>query len=494
MFINEIKKTLVNNDNYAVTDNGALGYRTTGSNLLDLNFSVTSLRNESDKTIIDKFLLAYAENRELALKWLFYIRDIRGGLGERRTFRVITYFLFDCHKEEVSHLIPYFAEYGRYDDLIPLVDTASQKEVVDFLVQQLMSDIVNKSRGQSISLLAKWMPSINASSVETKRLGKKLAKLFVLSEKEYRQMLSELRGYLKVLERDMSAKKWDKIDYPTVPSRANNVYKDAFLRNDPIRRREFLSKLEKGEVKINAGTLFPHEIYAKCPSNGKDATLEGLWKALPSVPVENSTLVVCDGSGSMECYINNSVQNIDISRSLAIYFAERLQGEFANKFLTFSGKTELVSLIPNGSLSDNKRIMERYNDYSNTDIEKVFKVILNTAIRSSMSQEDMPKNVLIISDMQFDCIKGSRGQNQRLFDTISNDFNRYGYKLPRLIFWNLNGKGSAIPMIDSETGAVLIGGYSPNAIKMVMSNKTDPYECLVDTLMSKRYELITLNK
>lgn len=362
---------------------------------------------------------------------------------------------------------------------------------------------------KSVSLLAKWLPSPNTSSEKTKQNARYIYKNLGLTEREYRKVLSKLRTYIDVVERKMSARQWGDIKYEAVPSRANLIYNNAFLRNDEERRREYLSKLEKGETKINAGTLFPHDIVHKyCSASGYgyslgkyDATIESLWKALPNTVNEcGNTIVVADGSGSMCCNVggNTCVTALEVANALAIYFAEHSSGEFKDKYITFSSRPQLVDFSKCDSLRDKLRVALTHSECSNTNIEKVFDLILATAVNNHMKQEDMPRNVLIISDMEFDscatCNNGSRWYanrpDARLFEVIKKRFKNAGYQMPRLVFWNVNSRTGTIPVKENDLGVALVSGFSTNVCKMVMSGKTDPYECLVETLMSERYDAV----
>ena len=364
-----------------------------------------------------------------------------------------------------------------------------------------------------ISLLAKWMPSINASSATTKRYGKQLCKSLGWTEREYRKVLSMFRKYLDVVEVKMSAKEWSEINYEAVPSRANIVYNGAFLRNDEVRRREYLGKLEKGEAKINASVLYPHDIVHKYMRGGygrhlepKDAALEAMWKALPdTIKGCGNTMVVADGSGSMTTTVggNTGVTALEVANALAIYFAEHSSGEFKDKYITFSENPQFVDLSNCTSLRDKLHQASLYNEVANTNIEKVFNLILTTAIQNRMRQEDIPKNILIISDMEFDgcatCNTVTRDSwgyiryaqpDARLFDVVRKRFEDAGYQLPRLVFWNVNSRTGTIPVKENDLGVALVSGFSTNIAKMVMSGKTDPYECLIETLNSERYSPI----
>lgn len=501
-FVSSFEKTLDQEYNVAITENGAVGYATTNHNLLDMNFKVASYRHMSDEELISDFVGALNQDFELAITWLFFARDVRGGLGERRLFRTLFKYIAEAHPEVAKKLIKYIGEYGRYDDLLTLLDTEVHNEVIEVIATTLQSDVENMKAGKSISLLAKWMPSINTSSATSVAKAKALQKDLKLTAKEYRKMLSVLRSYLKIVERDMSANNWDEINYEAVPSKANLLYKNAFLKHDADRRREYLAKIQKGEAKINSAAAFPHEIAHKYFERAgyfgmrlalkRDDTVEAMWKALPDMGIEN-TIVVADGSGSMTCSIEKSsdVTALEVANALAIYAAERCKGEFKNTYITFSSKPQLVHL--NGkSLLDNLKEASRHNEVANTNIEATFDLILKTAVDANMSQEDLPKNVLIISDMEFDTATyrdwdRSGYLDNNLFEQIKRKFAAAGYKVPRLIFWNVNSRSCTIPVKENDLGVALVSGFSTNILKMVMSDKLDPWMVMLDTLLSARY-------
>lgn len=507
-FYDAIKNEL--NNETKLTENGAVGYRTSGKKLLDLNFAVASLRRASEKEIIDKFADAYWEDKITAIKWLFYARDVREGLGERRLFRVVMEEFAKQNLKVAKELIGLVPEYGRWDDLWCLLDTESKADVISVVHKQLEEDHMNMHDNKSISLLCKWLPSENASSKDTKKYATIIRNGLEMSSRGYRKMLSAMRKYIDVVECKMSAKEWNGINYETVPSRANLIYNNAFLRNDEERRRAYLGALEKGEAKINASTLFPHDIVHKYSRGyGVDATLEGLWKALPdTVKGCGNTIVVADGSGSMTCNVggNTGVTALDVANSLAIYFAERSSGEFKDKYITFSERPQLVDFSNAKNLRDKLMIARQHNEVANTNIEAVFDLILSTAIKNHMTQEEIPANILIVSDMEFDsCATSGEAPTRNswgwgysthnrptttLFDTIAKKYESYGYKLPRLVFWNVNSRTGTIPVKENELGVALVSGFSVNIVNMVMSNKTDPYECLLDTLNTERYQPI----
>ena len=310
-----------------------------------------------------------------------------------------------------------------------------------------------------------------------------------------------MRSYLNVVEVKMTSNNWGEIKYDQVPSKASLNYKNAFIKHDKERYDQFISKVNKGEAKINAATLYPHEIVDKYidksgwsgrVKSSIDTTLEALWKNLPNtVNSDSRTLVVADGSGSMTTTIgNSSVRALDVANALAIYFAERAQGPYANKYITFSSRPQFVDFTNCISLRDKISHALKHDEISNTNIEKVFQLILDTAIKNKCSQDEIPNNILILSDMEFDSATYGK-MNKSLFQNIAENYENAGYKLPRLVFWNLASRTGTIPVIQNDLGVALISGFSTNLVKMVLDGETDPYKCLVKVLESDRYKKVS---
>lgn len=487
------------NDSKKVTENGALGYVTTGKALVDLNFAVASLRNMTEAQIIKKFVPAFYEDRMLAMKWLFFLRDVRGGLGERRTFRIIIRYLAGSASEMTGRLIDIMAEYGRYDDLLCLFDTALENEVLEVLKEQLKRDVINMEESGKISLCAKWMPGNNTSSPESRRDAVKLQRFMGMTAREYRKMLSSLRAYLDVTEVYMSGNRWDEIDYTRVASRANIIYRNAFMLHDQARRKDYLQEVQENRAVIHAGVLMPHEIVAqymvrtgwRMATGAEDVTLEELWKNLPGMAADaGNVLCVVDGSGSMLCPVGDgNTTALHVSNALGIYFAEQMSGAYHDKFITFSANPEYVDLSACRTLREKLELAFSHSDCSNTNIEATFELILQTAVRNHLKQEELPGTILVISDMEFDA--AVRGCNMEpLFDTIRRRFTGYGYKMPKLVFWNVNSRTNVIPVRENELGVALVSGFSVNVCNMVLSNELDPFACLKKVLDSERYRKV----
>lgn len=501
--------------NCSVTENGAVGYRTTTHALLDLNFMVSSLRNRDEEFIINEFVKAYYESPKYAVKWLFFLRDILEGMGERRTFRICMKYLVKSHPEIAKAVMRLIPEYGRYDDLFVFVGTNLSDDVCDFMKEQLEHDLAAMKENKPISLLAKWLPSVNTSSQEARKYARLLTNKFGMSEREYRKTLSALRAYGNIVEVKMSASNWKTIEYEKVPAKANLKYDAAFTKHDRERRAEYLFKVFMGETKLNGKGIMPYEVVHRF-LKGKyyqvglkdDLLAELMWANIVEQGFQNDwgfddCIVVADGSGSM--YANasgsTSITAIEIGSSLAIYFAEQLKGIFHNKAITFSSRPQLIDLDKGKSLKEKLEIMLAYNEVANTNIEAVFSMLLDMAISNEVPAEELPKQVLIISDMEFDSASAP-GYWQRkngewkeftpaLFETIGQRYREAGYQVPRLIFWNVCGRTDTIPQIENEEGICLLSGFSQNAMKIAANReRKDPYESLLQVLDSPRYDAV----
>lgn len=509
-------------NNRSVTENGAIGYKTTTHPLLDLNFKVSSLRNMKEEMIKEMFVKAYYEDRRYAVKWLFFLRDVLEGLGERRSFRVCLSYLIESHPDIALAIMPLIPEYGRYDDLLVYVDSSLCHKVCKFMKRQLIKDLEAMHMEEPVSLLAKWLPSINTSSKETKRLAGMIVKEFGMSARAYRKRLSSLRKYMDVVEVKLSKSAWEDVDYQKVPAKANLKYNLAFIKHDEERRMDYLQSATLEHSQLNIKGLAPHEIVHRMKDgwygmrNHNFIMEEIMWSCMLEDGFKNDwglddCIVVADGSGSMYSHVtgNTKVRAIDVCHSLAIYFAEQLKGVFHNKVISFSDNPVLIDLEQGNSLREKLEIMDTYDEVSSTNIEAVFDMLLMLAVDKNVSPEELPKQVLIISDMEFNEATDSSiwryGRStvtspkfdETLFDTISRRYREAGYTIPRLIFWNVCGRSDTIPMVEGDSGICLLSGFSQNAVKVATSKEhKDPYTCLLQALDSPRYDKVeqTLKK
>ena len=483
---------LKNEANSTYTENGALAYRSTQSFCLDMFFKAGAMRNSSAKEIAETVARAYTEDPDKTMKIIFFARDARGGLGERRFFRIAVSALMEFAPEAVRRNLEFFPEYGRFDDLCVLLGTPLEKDAAEIIDTQLRFDKASMATGGKVSLLAKWMPSVNASSKETRNMGRRLAGLLGMSEPEYRRTLVSLRKYSDILENRLRERDYT-FNYEVQPSCAMFKYRKAFIRNDGERYTQFLNKVNSGEAKLNADRLYPYDIVRKAIEGNISETerisLDTAWKSLPdlSAAKRETAIAVIDGSGSMNC--GCGIRPIDAALSLGIYFAEHNTGAFANHFITFSQTPRLVE-IKGRDIVEKARYCRTFNEIANTDLEAVFKLILKTAIKNHVPQSELPAKIYIISDMQFDyCVTG--GNNNVLFQAVRTLYRQYGYNLPEVIFWNVNSRSDAMPVTRSETGAALVSGYSTAVFDMVMGGECSPESVMDRILASERYAVIS---
>ena len=474
---------LKNEANKTYTENGAVTFRTSGRDCLDLFATIGALRRESDDEITERFLRAYAENPDLAMKILFYGRDVRGGLGERRVFRTLLRWLAANEPKSVIRNLPYIAEYGRWDDVLVLLDTPCRKDALALLKKQFEADLAAVNGEGEVSLLAKWLPSVNASNADTVRLAKLLVKGFGMAERDYRKALTRLRARIRILENNLREKDYT-FDYSKQPSKAMFKYRRAFERNDGERYHAFMERVTKGQEKLNTGTLFPYEIIEKAYDwNGEDRlSLDATWRALPDFTQDENALVVADGSGSM--YWPDRPKPAAVAQSLAIYFAERNHGMFHNHFITFSMNPKLVE-IKGRDIVDKARYCASFNECANTNIQKVFELILDTAVKNRVPQKEMPSTLYIISDMEFDsCAYGADVTN---FKYAAELFRKAGYTLPKVVFWNVCSRSQQQPVTMNEQGVALVSGNSPRIFSMVIEGSLDPFAFMLSVINTERY-------
>ena len=485
--------------NYGYTENGAVKHLTTKSALLDMFGMCAAYRSRNDADCILLFKNAYEENPEYALKCLFWCRDIRGGAGERRFFRVCYNWLAKNHREAALRNMPFIAEFGRWDDMYCLLGTALEDDMFAFLKKQFVLDLTC----QTPSLLAKWLPSCNASSKDTIANGNKTRKAFGLTQKEYRKALSVLRKRINVLERLMSAGKWEDIKFDAIPSRAGIIYKNAFARRDIIKAK--YEKFAKDKTtKVNAAALYPYEVVEKAlqcryyPIDNTDRLMVNkYWENLPNWVKDANFNGICviDTSGSM------FGTPINVAISLGLYCAERAGGPFANHYISFASRPRLIETKGADFVDKVCRIYET-NLIDNTNIEAVFELLLNTAIQNNCSQEEIPQNVVIISDMQVDAARGigrnynyniGRWENnpntpmETLMESIRKKWMANGYQLPCLVYWNVDARDNTI--LDGGENVSYVSGFSPSIFRSILTNKNS-VDLMYEVLDNERYAVI----
>lgn len=479
--------------NKILTENGASTYATTNSDCLDLFAAIGALRREPDEKIASRFDRAWAENADYAVKILFFARDIRGGLGERHVFRAILHNMAWARTDTVIKNLWAVPEFGRFDDLLTLLDTPAKQAVLDYIKVQFETDLAALKYEGEISLLGKWLPSVNAHNAETIRYGKIIAKALGLREAEYRKALTALRARIAILESNLSRRDYS-FDYAKQPSQAMFKYRKAFLRNDGERYKDFLSRVDRGEADIHVGTLLLYEIIRPAFGIGSGTgsitaderrSMDVTWKAQADFTRGENALVVVDGSGSM--YGGADPKPAAVALSLGLYFAERNKGAFQNHFITFSENPRLVE-IKGRDLFDKVKYAASFDEVANTNIQKVFELVLRTAVKNKLPQSELPSTLYIISDMEFDiCTVGADRTN---FEYAKDRFAHYGYRLPTVVFWNVASRSGQQPVTMNESGTVLVSGASPRVFSMVTAGNLSPYSFMLDTLAVERYAKI----
>jgi len=510
---------LKDNTNFTRTENGALTHKTTKSDLLDMFAMGGAYRKRSDEDVILLFKKAYEENPVYALKCLFYLRDIRGGQGERRFFRVCIKWLANNDIDAMRRNLQYVPMFGRYDDLYEFVGTKLEKDAFQMMKRQLALDMECKTP----SLLAKWLKSENTSSQVSRDLGNKTRMAFGMTHKQYRKTLSILRERINVLERLMSAGKWDEIEFDKIPSRAGMIYKNAFARHDLERMRQdptvqSYADFAKDETKaVNAKALYPYECVHEAVKmlNRSWNYGSGYKTTMPAMDNTNRLMVnkywdnladyfngasfnglaVVDTSGSM-CGAQASAP-INVAISLGLYCAEKANGPFKGHYISFSSRPQLIATEGVDFVDKVARIWET-NLCENTNIEATFDLILNTALAGHMTQADLPENIIILSDMEFDAARGRHSwygyknnddiEQNTLMENISNKWEANGYHCPNLIFWNVDARHNNIPM-KVQNGITFVSGFSPTLFEQIMSGKT-AIDLMYEVLNQDRYSCI----
>jgi len=478
-FLEEIEKEL----NKTKTENDANALKSTGNECLNLFGQLGALRNREYVEIQRLFVRAYNEEPLLAMKMLFYLRDIRGmGLGERKVFNEALNLFAKLHSKSIKKNIDLIPFFGRWDDLFCLLETPVEKEMINLIKSQLDEDL----ESDNPSLLGKWMKSENTSNKESKKIAHKLRKGLGLSHKDYRKMLSKLRKKIDIVERNMSNNEWKEINYEKVPSNAMNKYRNAFKIRDELRFKKYIDDVKEGTKKINSGTLFPYDITYKIAKGEYSDVLDEQWKALPNyIEGENNMLVMADVSGSM--------RGVPIATSvgLAIYFAEKNKGAYHNKFMTFSQNPQLVT-ISGDTITEKYRSVSRADWNMNTDLERALLNILKVAIDNNLEQSELPKSLIIITDMQFDgCV--SNANDDTFYDKMKQCYNNKDYEVPNIVFWNVDSRSDTFQTNSLQEGVQLASGHSASVFNSVIKNiNLTPLTAMLNTLNDERYDCVSI--
>lgn len=461
-FVNAVQETPVETR----TINGMKTNASSMNALVDLFFAIGASRGKDMTKAFEKAIVA---NETLALRLLMWARDVRGGAGEREVVRKILTYMEKNHPAALERILPLIPEYGRFDDLL-VFQTQAFKEKAYVII----GDALRAGNG----LAAKWMPRKGPIAVEIRNF-------FGMSPKQYRKSLVALT---KVVEQDMCAKRWNMIEYSHVPSLAAARYQKAFNRNDPMGYAKYKSKLATGEAKINANAVYPYDVIKSGKFGGDHAVMQAQWDALPRYIGDELVLPMCDVSGSMGCPVggNDNLSCMDVCVSLGLYLADKNTGPFKDMFLTFSAHPSLNVL--KGDLRSKLRQLETADWGMNTNLHAAFDEILRVAVKGKVKAADMPKYLLIMSDMEFDrCTQFDDSAMQM----IQRKFEAAGYEVPKIVFWNLHARAGNVPVKYNMKNVALVSGFSPSIMTAVLGAKDmSPVSVMLETLNSERYAAI----
>lgn len=502
--MNTFLQNLKEQNNFKLTENGAISHASTMNMVYDLFSLGAAYRSRSDADCILLFKNAFEADPLTALKCLFYIADCRGGQGERRYFRVCFNWLCKNYPEVAAKNLAIVPEYRRWDDLIySTIGTPMQDQALAIIKEQLNLDITCKAP----SLLGKWMPSENASSKETKRVANIVRTALGLTHKEYRKVLTELRKRINVLERLMSQNRWEEIEFDKIPSKAGLIYKNAFARRDIIATK-YENFAKDKTTKVNASTLYPYDVVEKAIDCGNRyrwnrdtdvdrAMIEKYWKNLPDYfdGKECSLMCVVDTSGSMHG------RPINVAISLGMYCAERLNGPFKDHYISFASRPQLIK-VEGVDFVDKVDRIYRTNLIDNTNLTAVFDLLKRTALQSDVNAADVPNTIVVISDMEIDqgasaCswnnyksfTSWTRNTAQTEMEKVRADWAAAGLKLPRLVYWNVNARNDTI--LDLGPDVTYVSGCSPVIFQQVVTGKTG-IDLMMDKLNTERYDAVTV--
>jgi len=462
------------------TENGMVTNSTSSNYCVDLFFQIGAMRGQDKQRLLNAFTKAFGENPLTAMRLLFWARDVRGGAGERQIFRDIVTYLANQRPDVMSKNLHLVSEFGRWDDLLVFIGTELEKQALDLIAKGLEA---------KNGLCAKWLPRPNVSNIERRLQANVIRKYLGLTPKEYRKLLVENSNTVEQL---MCDNDWTSVEYSKLPSKAMSMYMKSFSKQDKDRFSAYITSLEKGETKINAGALYPYDII-KNVKHGNARGADAQWLALPNYMVDSMEriLPLVDVSGSMSQPVasNPNLNVMDVAISLGLYISERNTDPFKDAFITFDTNPEL--LVVKGSLSERHRQMASSPWGGSTNLEKAFSLILNQAVTHKVSQDEMPTMLLILSDMEFN--SASRWSDTAQ-DMIERKFSDAGYIMPKIVYWNLASRGdSNKPVKFDKNGCALVSGFSPSILTNLLGGKDmTPYSMMINVTESARYSTVTI--
>lgn len=513
--------------NMGYTQNGAPTLKSTKNPILDFFFMAGALRGKHFNEYRAQFDAAFSHDERLTMQLVLWLRDVRGGAGERETTRKILSHMEEHYKDAALKMIPVLAEFGRWDDLLVFTDADCKALAYNTIAQALRS---------GNALCAKWMPRIykmkkvqvdkvlknndhalqgtfakpktvkvkvvdknsvaNKNRKHNNQIARELMSVMNLTERQYRKLLSSLT---QVVENKMCDDKWDEINYEHVPSVASARYVKAFKRHDEEGYEEYLTKLSTGEAKVNASSIFPYDVLKNVVQRYSPPTAEQVklgisqWDALPNFLEGAKVLPMVDTSGSMSCSAGSTDMScMFVAVSLGLYIADKQDGIFKDLWLNFSHSPQLIELKGKNIA---QKAYDLYTNYTSrqywdgsTNISAAFDKVLSTAKNNNLAPEDMPEKLIVLSDMEFNNGNSSWGKTPYL--QAKAKFEAAGYKLPHIVFWNLNARPGNNPVSSTDSGVSLVSGFSSNLLKPILSGKSvDPVQTMLETIDSERYRV-----
>jgi len=467
-----------------VTENGMVTNSTSLDSCLDFFFKAGALRNSDPASIVSVFSASLAADPLKTMKILFWARDVRGGAGERRLFKICVAHLVKFHQKYLKANLGIIQEYGRWDDLLVVLEEAPNTDIS----REVSSIILNAIQKDGNALAAKWMPRKG-------KIANELRKAWGMTPKEYRKLLVEKTS---VVETQMCSNKWGEINYSHLPSVAAARYTKAFFKNDSERYKQYVLELSnpgesENQVKINAGAVYPYDVVKTLKKGVQELAVEQ-WKSLPDFMKGNTKkiLPVVDVSGSMSTPVSSSknLSCMDVAISLGLYISERNSGPFKNSFVTFTDTPTLQYL--QGNLAERYGQLRDSDWGMSTNLEGVFDLILNKAIESKLPQSDLPDQILIVSDMEFNM--AIEDSELTAFGMIRKKYESSGYEMPEVVFWNVQSRGRGnLPVTFDENGTALISGFSPSILKSLLSgDKITPLDIMNQSVESDRYSKVAI--
>ena len=486
--------------NYTHTLNGAKTHGSTGDACLDFFAVAGGMRYREPAQQISMFERAYIENPELAMKLLFHLRDIRGGMGERKLFRTLFRHVANTWPESAKKNAEYVAEFGRWDDLMCLLGTPAEPDAVRVIRDQLEEDVAAlrcREAGDAtahISLLAKWLPSDNTSSCRTRKTANRLIRALGMTQRDYRRTVTALRARIGLTERHLTGRDTEKVNFEAVPAQAMLKYRNAFMHNDGKRYAAYLKDVQAGDQKMHAQTLYPYEVLRPFFRNGfwaggdvrGMAALEQLWNHLPGSVGNTNAISVVDTSGSMYCG-HGALMPALVSQAMGLYCAERCQGVFHNHLITFESTPHLLE-VHGKTLRDKLKYIGSLPWGGSTNLEAVFELILRAAVNHSAAQEEMPQVLYIFSDMEFNCCM--RNADQTVYENARERFAQFGYQMPAVVFHNVNSWQMQTPVTAHVKGTALTSGAATHQMSYHFDGNVTPMEHMLRVLQSRRYAMI----